>query len=183
MERNISPGKSSSGCLIPDWMPFALKQQGVKEVDGPKANPQILEYFEAAILTWAIDDSGRDNAWCACFVAWVMKQAEYEIANKAYRAKQWMNDWGEGKRIDGPIYGAIAVKSLTDGGHVGFVMGSIPGRPDLLAILGGNQADQVNVTAFARDDFEAFMVPKSYDPKACELLPYVDEYVLPSFLA
>ncbi len=181
MIRNIRAGQISEGCVVPKWMKFALNEQGVEEKYGPKANPRILDYFEAAKF-WGKDDSGAKNAWCACFVAWVMVQANYGIAKDAFRAKEWKNRWEEGKQIDEPIYGAIAVKSRQGGGHVGFVMGYIPGREDLLAILGGNQKDQVNVTAFPKSVFEAYMVPKSYDTRNCKALPYVDEYEDPSSL-
>ena len=179
--RHIKAGQTSEGCLIPNWMKFALNEQGVEERDGPKANPRILEYFKAAKF-WGTDDSTAKNAWCGCFVAWVMDAAGYEIAKEAYRAKEWMSNWPKGRKIKNPIYGAIAVKSRSGGGHVGFVMGSIPGKPHLLAVLGGNQDNEVNVTAFKASDFEAFMVPTSYDDTNCTLLPYIDEYEDPKSL-
>ena len=176
--RYIKSGQTSEGCQIPRWMKFALNEQGVEEIDGPKANPRILEYFKSAKF-WGMDDSTAKNAWCGCFVAWVMDKAGYDIATEAFRAKEWMNRWPAGRRIEKPIYGAVAVMVRKGGGHVGFVMGSIPGKPHLLAILGGNQSDEVNVTAFPQDYFEAFMVPKAYDASNCTLLPYIDEYENP----
>jgi uncharacterized protein (TIGR02594 family) len=152
-------------------MPIAVGEIGVAETSGSAANPRILEYFTASRF-WGTDDSGGSNAWCASFVAWVMSQAGYDIATDAFRAKEWMNRWSGGTNIGRPLYGAIAVKSRSGGGHVGFVMGLVPGTTDQLAILGGNQGDATNVTAYPQSVFEAFMVPTDYAHSCCILTEY-----------
>ncbi|MEL6722755.1 MAG: TIGR02594 family protein [Pseudomonadota bacterium] len=158
-------------CLLPTWMPIALQEIGETEISGSNANARILEYFQASGF-WGEDDSGAQNAWCGSFVAWVMKEAGYQLAKEPFRAKEWMNRWDEGVNIGRPIYGAIAVKSRRGGGHVGFVAGSIPGKSDKLAILGGNQGNQVNVGEYDENVFEAFMVPRNYAHSCCRLKDY-----------
>lgn len=88
------------------WMVTAFKEVGQAEVSGKKANPRILEYFKASKF-WGTDDSGGKNAWCASFVAWVMKKNGYAAVENAFRAKAWT---GFGKKIKDPVYGAIGVK-------------------------------------------------------------------------
>ncbi|MDO5603612.1 MAG: TIGR02594 family protein [Paracoccus sp. (in: a-proteobacteria)] len=169
---SATPGEAAGACCPPpDWMPIAIGEHGVTEYAGTRMNPRIAEYFKAARF-WGKDDSGKDNAWCASLVAFVMKKAGYNIATEAYRAKEWANRWNDGKSVGRPIYGAIAVKTRAGGGHVGFVMGSVKGKPGYLAILGGNQSNTTNVSEYPASDFFAFMVPKSYNHSCCELTDY-----------
>ena len=152
-------------------MPIALGEEGVTEVAGPEMNPRIKEYFRVAKF-WGKDDSGVANAWCASLVAYVMDKAGYDIATEAFRSREWAERWDAGKNAGRPVYGAIAVKTRTSGGHVGFVVGSVPGRPGYLAILGGNQSDTTNVSIYPESDFYAFMLPKEYDHSCCVLEDY-----------
>lgn len=161
-------------CPPPNWMPIAIGELGVTEYAGARMNPRIKEYFKASRF-WGTDDSGGENAWCASLVAFVMKQAGHDIASDAFRAREWAERWSAGKKASRPVYGAIAVKTRDGGGHVGFVMGKVPGRPGYLAILGGNQGDATNVRAYPQSDFYAFMVPKDYDYSCCELGDYTGE--------
>ncbi len=129
--------------LVP-WMKTAYGELGQSEVQGVKANPKIIQYFSASKF-WGTDDSGGKNAWCGSFVAWVMKRHGYPPVKNAYRAKSWINF---GKTIKTPIQGAIAIKSRTGGGHVGFVVGqSATGK--YLYILGGNQGDKVSIARYS----------------------------------
>ncbi|MFD2842489.1 TIGR02594 family protein [Paracoccus cavernae] len=165
-------GQSTQTCCPPpDWMPIALGEKGVSEYAGAKMNPRIAEYFKAAKF-WGKDDSGAENAWCASLVAYVMKTAGYGIATDAFRAREWEARWPDGQKASRPVYGAIAVKTRKGGGHVGFVVGTVPGKPGYLAILGGNQSNTTNVSAYPASDFHAFMLPKGYDYSCCVLEDY-----------
>lgn len=141
------------------WMKTAIGEIGVAEVNGStSANPRILEYFKASKF-WGDDDSGAKNAWCGSFAAWVMKENGYEPVSKAFRAKEWKSF---GKKVSDPVYGALGIKSRKGGGHVSFVMG----RNKLgtkLFMLGGNQDDKVQVSAYPRDVWDAFVVPTDFD--------------------
>jgi hypothetical protein len=82
------------------WMKTAINELGESEVSGEKnANPRILAYFKASKF-WGTDDTGGQNAWCASFVAWVMKQNSIEPVKNAFRAKEWIDF---GKKIDKPL--------------------------------------------------------------------------------
>jgi len=162
-------GSKGSGCECPPakWMRIAKGEIGVKEINGPKSNPKILEYDHAAKFH-ARDDSGSKNAWCGSFVAWVMKKSGYTPINHAMGAKRWKNF---GKKAKKPIYGAIGIKSRTGGGHVSFVVGqSADGK--YLYMLGGNQHDSVNISRYPRSVWSDFRVPKDYDDTKCKLPIY-----------
>lgn len=140
------------------WMKTALKEVGQAEVSGKKANPRILEYFKASKF-WGTDDSGSKNAWCASFVAWVMKENGYTAVENAFRAKAWTSF---GKKISVPVYGAIGIKSRRGGGHVAFVMGqSSDGK--YLFMLGGNQGDMVQVKKYPLSVWNTFVVPANFN--------------------
>jgi uncharacterized protein (TIGR02594 family) len=70
-----------------------------------------------------------------------------------------------GKKLDRPAYGAIAVIDW-DGpgpgwkGHVGFVVGK---KGSNILMLGGNQANAVNVKSFPKSKIVAYVVPSGYE--------------------
>lgn len=169
--RSMAGGKPLEGLVLcvryaAPWMRTALAEVGTKEVPGMTANKQILEYFNAAGFS-GTDDSGKKNAWCACFVSWVMKQNGYTPPPEhAYRAKEW-GKWG--RKISAPVYGAIGIKSRKGGGHVAFVIGK-SGDGKALFMLGGNQDDRVNIARYDRSAWETFVVPDTFD-NATESLP------------
>jgi len=140
------------------WMTTAYKEIGQSEVAGKKANPKILEYFKASKF-WGADDSGGSNAWCASFVAWVMKENGYAEVENSFRAKSWSNF---GKKTSDPIYGAIGIKTRRGGGHVAFVVGQSPdGR--YLFMLGGNQGDMVQIKKYPLSVWSTFVLPNNFN--------------------
>lgn len=142
------------------WIKIAESQIGVSEYAGKHSeNPQIREYFKAGKYLWATDDSGAVNAWCGCFVAWVMKESGNPVTDKAFRAKSWAE---YGKKINEPVHGAIGVKSRKGGGHTAFIVGkSKDGK--YFYMLGGNQSDQVKVSKYRKEDWDTFVVPSDYN--------------------
>jgi uncharacterized protein (TIGR02594 family) len=147
------------------WMKTAWMELGQKEEPGIAANPRILEYFKSAKY-WGKDDSGRVNAWCACFTSWVMEQNGYTPPAEAFRASAWA---AFGKKIAAPVYGAIGIKSRQGGNHVAFVVGISPDEK-YLYMLGGNQSDKVQVSRYARNVWNTFVVPADYNT-ALDSLP------------
>lgn len=140
------------------WMATAQHELGEHEISGSKANPKILAYFKSAKF-WGTDDSGKENAWCASFTAWVMEQHGYTPPKNSFRAKSWANF---GTKVINPTYGAIGIKSRTGGGHVAFVVGASQDGKSLY-MLGGNQSDEVNIRQYDRNVWETFVVPSDYD--------------------
>lgn len=148
------------------WIDTIYGEVGVKEKSGPKADPRILEYFEAAGY-WGTDDSGGENAWCGSFTAWVMAQHGYKLPRASYRAKSWIDF---GKQIAEPVYGAIGIKSRTGGGHVSFIIGKNEDGTKYF-MLGGNQGDKIQVRQYDKDVWTYFVIPSDYDEAAMPDVP------------
>lgn len=130
---------------MPPWMPFAIRELGIKEVHGPKHNPRILEYFQATNLK-ASDD---ETPWCSAFANWCMLKSGITGSGKA-NARSWLL-WGSQIK-KAPPYGCIVVLKRGKSewqGHVGFLVfdGS-----DRIMVLGGNQSDRVSIAAFKKSD-------------------------------
>lgn len=138
---------------VPDYLKIAMKEVGVLEVPGSGNNPQIIAYH--AVSGGFSQDS---IPWCASYVNWVMKKDNHKTVKYSARAKSWLK-FGIG--IDEPIVGAIAVKSRSGGGHVGFVV-SINKEKGKLYLLGGNQNDEVNIKKYNIATFMDFRIPKNY---------------------
>ncbi|MFZ1985091.1 MAG: TIGR02594 family protein, partial [Desulfatitalea sp.] len=151
---------------VAPWMITAMNELGQMEIPGPnRANPRILEYHKSAHFS-STDDSGGENAWCAAFISWVMKQHGYALPQFAFRAMSWTTF---GKATAKPTFGAIGIKGRRGGGHVAFVVGkSRDGK--LLYMLGGNQNDEVSINYYKKEDWIKFVVPGDYNSRY-DLLP------------
>lgn len=160
--RGLGMGKTEK---LP-WMATGKGYMGTKEVPGPVDNPQVVGMFALAGFSGVKDD---ETAWCAAFVGACLRKnslkASGSLAARSYE--------GWGLRLGSPVYGCVAVKKRTGGaswqGHVGFVVAA---NATTVWLLGGNQNNAVNVTAYARRDFTAFRWPLDYPlPKNPEALP------------
>lgn len=129
------------------WLLLARRYVGVKEIAGPQHHPAILALLDAADglvdgkrLQGIADD---ETPWCASFVSAILELSGYKSTRSAW-ARSYLN-WGQ--KLIGPAIGAIAVLERgPSSGHVGFVVGR-DGAGDVL-LLGGNQGDQVKISAF-----------------------------------
>lgn len=140
------------------WMDIANAERGVKEVVGNTHNPRIVEYH----ATTTLKASNDETPWCSSFVNWVMKAAKYPITKSA-AARSWL-DYGQECELQ---LGCIVVFRRTGGNHVGFCVGF---TPNSIMVLGGNQANEVNVKPYPRRDFQGARLPKP--------LKLVDQQVL-----
>jgi uncharacterized protein (TIGR02594 family) len=169
--RSIAGGKPLDGLVLcvqysAPWMRTALAEVGTREVPGAAANAQILAYFNAANFT-TTDDTGEQNAWCASFVTWVMKQNGYTPPRNPFRALAWENF---GKKINAPVYGALGIKPrATGGGHISFVVGKSTDGNSLF-MLGGNQDNRVSIARYDRNVWTSFVAPEKFD-NSVESLP------------
>ena len=131
------------------WLTVARSLVGTREVPGGNNNPVIMTWgnrLGARIL--GIAYTADSVPWCGLFAAWCVHEAGHMPPPIAIRAKQWAK-FGTPLPLDRtPPLGAIAVFERTGGGHVGFVESVYPNGD--LDILGGNQADAVNVRRFPR---------------------------------
>lgn len=113
---------------------------GVMEYDGRDAHPRILEYFGTTTIK-ATDDA---TPWCSAMMNWAVQQLGMTGTDSAASAS-W-EKWGEGlkKPADGCIIGFVR----QDGsGHVGIYVGEDEYN---YKILGGNQANTVKISNFAK---------------------------------
>lgn len=141
---------------LPAWMAAALAEYGTREVSGAKSNPRILGYRKLAGLPIGGDDS--DVPWCAIFVNAMLAQAKVKTSGSAM-ARSFVKH-ANFERLDQPVLGCIAVKSSNRGaasGHVGFYVA----EDGLMTwLLGGNQNDEANISAFRKREFVGFFWPK-----------------------
>lgn len=120
------------------WMPIAITQIGVAELEGPESNPRILEYLTSCELG-AGQNLSDETPWCSGAVNWCVEMAGYAGTN-SLAARSWL---GWGYPLSRPHRGCITVLSRPSGGphsgHVGFYLGKDAGR---IALLGGNQGNR-----------------------------------------
>lgn len=132
---------------------YAIAELGQKEITGPEDNPTIVNYAKEAGFSWVNDD---ETPWCSIFVNWVAKKAGLKASGKA-NARSWLL---EGINVDtAPEPGDVVVfwRGSPDSwqGHVGFFFGfSIDG--ERVYCLGGNQGNQVSVSAYSIDNVLGF---------------------------
>lgn len=147
----------------PAWLTEARKHIGVREVKGAKHESRILAWWKAIRRGGIKDD---ETPWCAAFVGGCLEASGY-VSSRYESAKSYMT-WGES--IAFPALGAVVVLTREGGGHVGFVVGK--DKAGNLMVLGGNQADAVNIKPFPMSRVTGLRVPKGY------LMP-ADHYKLP----
>lgn len=144
--------KKTSKANVP-WMDIAMGEIGTTEIKGAKDNDRIVEYHQSVALR-ASDD---ETPWCASFANFCLKEAGIEGTDSA--AALSFRKWGQEVKVSGLRYGDICVIDRGGGrGHVGFFVGF--DRSGRLLLLGGNQDDQVNTTAFPLDAFAYFRRPR-----------------------
>ncbi len=186
----------------PPWLVVAKRESGVEEAAGSARNPRIVDFVESTNRRRSDDWDDDEVPWCSAFVNWCMAQAGQPRTN-SMMAISWKKLWSRGKDVGQPAYGAIAViqwhqtkatcqkkgcsrvdwwdnppKWLSNAGlqgctkgHVGFVVGK---RGDQVVFLGGNQGDQVKLSAYSQSAIIGYMFPSDYEVPA-------DAYDLPQY--
>jgi uncharacterized protein (TIGR02594 family) len=131
---------------------MAQRFVGVREVPGSQSNPAVL-----AMLKLDGDwPEGDDVPWCSAFanyVAWLLRLPR----SKSLMARSWLKVGravGEEAEVG---FDVVVLKRGTGGqpgpevldapGHVGFYAGVENGK---VLVLGGNQQDEVNITAYSK---------------------------------
>lgn len=135
------------------WVRIARSYIGTKEIKGVKHNPVVLalwqEAFKAKGQAVPAVFKNDETAWCGGFVAGVMAEAGLgqHIPDGFAMARSWLK---AGTKLNNPAYGCVVVfwRGSPKGasGHVGFVVGR--DKRGNLMVLGGNQADTVNIMPF-----------------------------------
>ena len=134
------------------WIEFARSKIGLKENTSKTVhNKEIIEWLDELGAWWKDDET----PWCGTFVAICLKRAERALPVHWYRAKDYLN---YGTKLRKPAYGSIGVMSRKGGGHVTFIIGKT--KEGDLVCLGGNQNNEVNITAYPLSRFDGFIWPE-----------------------
>lgn len=137
----------------PSWVVEARKFIGLKEVKGNVHAPEIVQFWKDIKRGGIKDD---ETPWCAAFVGAMLERSN--IKSSRFEGASSYLKWGE--TLTAPILGCIVVFSRVGGGHVGFVVGT--DRTGNLLVLGGNQADAVNIKSFPRTRVTGYRWPAGY---------------------
>lgn len=138
---------------IPPWMLTAQGELGTKEAPGEgQDNPRVLEYLAScskdrggSLGQWG---ASRDaTPWCSAFVNWCIERDGTRQGTRSAWALSWDN-WG--REILEPFHGCIVVMTRGEGGHVGFYDSAMQEDPGMIRVLGGNQANAVNVRPYPK---------------------------------
>ena len=124
---------------------IALSQYGEKEISGPVNNRTIVNYAQEAGFKWVNND---ETPWCSIFANWVAIIAGLPRSGKA-DARSWLH---VGTEVQDPLMGDIVVfRRGTSAweGHVAFYINEIDG---FINVLGGNQSDQVKISAYSKSN-------------------------------
>lgn len=126
----------------PNWLENALRYIGLKEIQGIKHNPKILEFWQKIGVSFKDDET----PWCAGFVGGVLEEVGVKSSRSA-AARSYMT-WGV--ELPGPAVGSVVTfwRGNIDSwhGHVGFVVGK--DYRGHLMVLGGNQGNEVCIKPF-----------------------------------
>lgn len=132
------------------WIVEAEKLIGLREIKGSQHSPEIVQMWKDIKRGGIKDD---ETPWCAAFVGAMLERSGVK-SSRFESAKSYL-DWGQ--LLTSPVPGCVVVFSRDGGGHVGFVIGM--DKNGNLLVLGGNQADEVNVKAFPLNRVTGYRYP------------------------
>lgn len=146
--------------MIPRWYQNAIDLIGVKEIKGPKDDPEIVAMFQATGYH-APDD---ETPWCGAFVAHCLRIAGVDYAS-VYAVAAGARNWASyGTDVESnPSIGAIiglgnpATGKVT---HVTFFAGWVDKKAGLFRGLGGNQGDSVKISTYRKENIMFARWPK-----------------------
>ncbi|NQZ77276.1 MAG: TIGR02594 family protein [Ekhidna sp.] len=131
---------------------IAFQELGVKEIAGAEDNPTIVKYAHESSFDWVNDD---ETPWCSIFVSWVAMKCDLKRSKKA-NARSWLH---VGSNTSNPEPGDVVVfwreSPESWKGHVGFFTGYSKDATRVYC-LGGNQGNQVSLSAYPTDTVLGF---------------------------
>lgn len=131
----------------------AMTQLGTKEIVGSEHENDVLKYYDEIGHAWVDDD---ETPWCAAFLNWVCKHAlvpmvkEVRQRLRARGFETWGDEVTTGDACRGDVVVLWRKSPSSASGHVGLLIGWSKDRRHVY-LLGGNQSNQVNVTAYDAD--------------------------------
>lgn len=126
-----------------------LKYYGITEQPGTDKNSPTIVGWLKQMLPWANND---EIAWCSAYVNGIAKEAGYDHFpdnHGSALAREWLK---KGVEVQTPELGDVtilwrgSINAVT--GHVGFF---IRENSTHVFLLGGNQSNSVNITAFPKN--------------------------------
>ncbi len=144
--------------VIPPWLAFAIRQDGLREIPGEKHNPRILEWArELGPKVLGITVVDDETPWCGLFAAACFRRSvpAEPLPKIAVRAKSWSSF---GVPLDVPAVGSVLVFSRKGGGHVGFYLGE---DADCFHVFGGNQDNAVRRSRIEKARLSAVRWPST----------------------
>ena len=134
----------------------ALEFYGLTEIRGNEHNPTIIEFFHEINQTWVKDD---ETAWCSAFVNYICKKSGFEYTKKL-NARSWLK---AGWEVEKPAVGDVVVfwrESISSWkGHVAFFVHEDKKN---VYVLGGNQGNKVQISAYSKSRVLSYRRLKSY---------------------
>lgn len=122
----------------------ALKDRGLKEIDGPASAPRIKYMIETA-AKW-LDNDDSKTAWCGCACGiWCLETA-LGVPKEHYRAASWLK-WGRDVKPLNARQGDIVVLTRKGGNHVA-LLDHFSDDLRTVYLLGGNQSNAVNISKY-----------------------------------
>ncbi len=139
----------------PTWLAQARTHIGLREIPGMATSPTIAGWLRQLRAWWRDDET----PWCGTYIAAVMQASALPVPQHWYRAKGWL-EWGV--PLSNPEVGCVVVFERAGGGHVGLVVGrDLAGN---LAVLGGNQGNEVSIASFPRSRVVGYRWPANSQP-------------------
>ena len=141
----------------PAWLATARTYLGQRETKGPHHNPHILKWWKDIGAPFADDET----PWCGAFVGGVLSEVGIKPVKGGASARSWLKT---PVKLDRPAVGSVVIfwrgAKAGASGHVGFVVGQ--DQRGNLMVLGGNQADAVNIKPFGKDRVLGYRWPGIY---------------------
>jgi uncharacterized protein (TIGR02594 family) len=136
----------------------AVELYGILEATGTNNNPAILgwaKYLNKEAAGFYTEDF---MPWCAVFVGYCLKQSGHQIP-AGYDALRALKYASIGDPVDPghAMFGDIAIKERSGGGHVTFIIGDDASH---YHCLGGNQGDAVRIVRYPKAAFKYIRRPK-----------------------
>ena len=117
----------------------------IREISGKQDNPEVLKYFDELGFDGKVLKD--ETSWCSAFVNWCCKKTGFEYTGKL-TARSWLK---VGQDVSTPEFGDIVIfwreSPNSWKGHVGFYVCE---RYGWIYVLGGNQSNQVKVSAYSK---------------------------------
>lgn len=130
--------------LLPRTIQEALKFYGETEIPGARNNPKIMAMVAEINAKYPGRVKGYVNddiAWCSLFATYVLMKAGKAIVKVN---PLWSRNYTTyATESEAPSLGDVLVFSRGSGGHIGFYVGE---DSTCFHVLGGNQANSVNIT-------------------------------------